>query len=107
MNARWLLISALTLLPVLDAGHAGAQSFSSDAEKQASQCVLYYTPGTQSNAAVQMIRNACNELYNPVGLSTNSRQGYDLCLLQHLSGAQSDSATAQIAKSCADLYPKF
>jgi hypothetical protein len=56
---------------------------------------------------VQMIRNACNDLYNPLGLSTNSRQGYDLCLLQHLSSAQSDAASAQIAKSCADLYPRF
>ncbi len=107
MNGRWLLIGTLTLLPILDGGNAGAQSFSSDAEKQASQCVLYYTPGTRSNAAVQMIRNACNDVYNPLGLSTNSRQGYDLCLLQHLSGAQSDAASTQIAKSCADLYPRF
>jgi hypothetical protein len=107
MNGRWFLIATLVLLPAIDGGSARAQSFSSDAEKQASQCVLYYTPGTQSDAAVQMIRNACNDLYNPIGLSTNSRQGYDTCLLQHLSGAQSDAATAQIAKSCADLYPRF
>jgi hypothetical protein len=107
MNGRWFLVAILTLPPVVDGGSAGAQSFSSDAEKQAAQCVLYYTPGTQSNAAVQMIRNACNDLYNPLGLSTNSRQGYDLCLLQHLSGAQSYAASAQIAKSCADLYPRF
>jgi len=107
MNGRWLLVATLTLLPILGGGSAGAQSLSSDAEKQASQCMLYYTPGTQSDAAVQMIRNACNDIYNPLGLSTNSRQGYDLCLLQHLSGAQSDAASAQIAKSCADLYPRF
>jgi len=104
MDGRWLLIAATTLLPVLDSGSARAQSFS-DALQQSSQCILYYTPGTQSTAAVQMIRNACNDLYNPIGLSTNSRQGYDLCLLQHLSGAQSDAASVQIAKSCRDLYP--
>ena len=107
MRVQWILIGALGLSQPVATGGASAQSFSSDAEKQASRCVLYYTPGTQSDAAVQMIRNACNDVYNPLGLSTNSRQGYDLCLLQHLSGAQSDAASAQIAKSCADLYPRF
>jgi len=104
MDGRWFLIATLTLLSILDGGSARAQSFS-DARQQASQCILYYTPGTQSIAAVQMIRSACNDLYDPLGISTNSRQGYDLCLLQHLSGAQSDAASAQIAKSCRDLYP--
>jgi hypothetical protein len=101
----WALISG-ALAFALDAPVAQAQSFS-DAVQQAAQCTLQYTATTRSQAAVVMIRNACNDLYHPIGLSTDARHAYDNCILQYASGAQSDAAAAQVAKSCADLYPRF
>jgi len=101
-----VLAGALGLTPGFAVPRAHAQSFS-DTLQQVSQCTLQYTATTRSKAAVAMIRNACNDLYNPVGLSTDARHAYDNCILQYASGAQSDAAAAQIAQSCANLYPRF
>jgi hypothetical protein len=105
-TASAILSGVLGLLLAFAAPDAQAQSFS-DAVQQAAQCKLQYTATTRSEAAIAMIRNACNDLYNPIGLSTDARHAYDTCLLQYLSGAQSDAAAAQIAKACADMYPRF
>lgn len=102
---RWVLVVGLGI--AVSASKMALAQFVQPGDQNVAQCVLQYTGDTRSNAAVQMIRNTCNDLYHPLGLATDSRQQYDMCLLQHLSGAQSDTAVAQIQSSCSSIYPRM
>ncbi len=102
----WRTFCAFAAVLASQPGTAQAQ-FIQNGQQQASQCVLQYTAGTRSKIAVQLIRDACNDIYRPLGLSTASPKDYDNCLLEYLTDAQSDAAAVQIQAACASIYPRF
>lgn len=92
-------VAALALVPALAARAQTA------AMQQTAQCVLGATRDTRSRYAIQMIRQACNDVAVHTGPLYDRQRAYDQCLIQNLSGAQSDAAAVQIQGACRTTNP--
>ncbi len=98
-------VSAGFSVLVVTLGHALMAHAQTEEMQQTAQCVLSATKDTRSPLAVQLIRQACNDMVVHTSGLYERQRAYDQCLIQNLSGAQSNAAASQIQSACRTTYP--